>query len=387
MVYLKQIAILGSTGSIGTQALDVCRHLGYSVVAITANRDVDGIAAQAREFLPRYAVMYDKIAAARLREELAGTGITVLEGEEGLCQAASMPEAELVLNSLSGMVGLRPTLAALEAGKTVALANKETLVAGGRLITDTARRCGGRLIPVDSEHTAIFQCIQGEEQNKIKTILLTASGGPFFGKTRAETEHAEVAKALAHPKWNMGQKITVDSATLMNKGLEFIECIWNFGVRPEQIEVIVHPETIIHSAVEFEDGSVMAQLSDPDMKLSIQYALTYPHRCPSTVKHLSLTDVGKMTFYPPDLQEFPCLAMAIEAITQGGLRPCILNGANEEAVHAYLRGEISFGAIARTVRYALDHVDPGSDAYTLPEILAADQAARACARQYISTKE
>ena len=278
MVYLKQIAILGSTGSIGTQALDVCRHLGYSVVAITANRDVDGIAAQAREFLPRYAVMYDKIAAARLREELAGTGITVLEGEEGLCQAASMPEAELVLNSLSGMVGLRPTLAALEAGKTVALANKETLVAGGRLITDTARRCGGRLIPVDSEHTAIFQCIQGEEQNKIKTILLTASGGPFFGKTRAETEHAEVAKALAHPKWNMGQKITVDSATLMNKGLEFIECIWNFGVRPEQIEVIVHPETIIHSAVEFEDGSVMAQLSDPDMKLSIQYALTYPHR-------------------------------------------------------------------------------------------------------------
>ena len=384
---MKQIVILGSTGSIGTQALEVCRHLGYAVIGISANRDVDGVEAQAREFLPRYAVMYDKTAAARLRERLAGTGVTVLEGDEGLCTLAAMPEADLVLNSLSGMVGLRPTLTALEAGKTVALANKETLVAGGRLIVDTARRCGGTLIPVDSEHTAIFQCIQGEEQNKIKTILLTASGGPFFGMTREQTEHAEVAKALAHPRWHMGQKITVDSATLMNKGLEFIECIWNFGVRPDQVEVIVHPQSIVHSAVEFEDGSVMAQLSDPDMKLSIQYALTYPRRYPSTVKHLSLTDIGTLTFYPPDLEEFPCLAMAIEAITRGGLCPCVLNGANEVAVHAYLRGEISFGAIARTVRYALDHVPGGGENYTLDEILAADQEARAAAREYISTKE
>ena len=387
MVYLKQIAILGSTGSIGTQALDVCRHLGYSVVAITAHRDVDGIAAQAREFLPRYAVMYDKTAAAQLRQQLSDTGVTVLEGEEGLCQVAAMPEAELVLNSLSGMVGLRPPPGGSGGGQNGCPGQQGD--AGGRR---TAHHRYGPALrwPADPGGQRAYSHLpvhtrRGTKQNKNDPAH--SFGRPFFGKTRKETEHAEVAKALAHPKWNMGQKITVDSATLMNKGLEFIECIWNFGVRPEQIEVIVHPETIIHSAVEFEDGSVMAQLSDPDMKLSIQYALTYPRRYPSTVRHLSLTEVGRMTFYPPDLEEFPCLAMAIESITLGGLRPCILNGANEEAVHAYLRGEISFSAIARTVRYALDQVDPGNDAYTLPEILAADQAARAAARQYISTKE
>ena len=311
----------------------------------------------------------------------------VLSGIDGLCELAALPEADLVLNALSGMVGLRPTLAALTAGKTVALANKETLVAGGRLITETARAHGARLIPVDSEHTAIFQCLQGEEGNPIRSILLTASGGPFFGMSREETEHAEVARALAHPKWNMGRKISVDSATLMNKGLEFIECVWNFGVRPDQIEVVVHPETIVHSAVEFVDGSVIAQLSDPDMKLSIQYALTYPRRRPSTVRHLSLTEVGKLTFFPPDLTAFPCLAMAIEAVTAGGLCPCVLNGANEEAVHAYLRGEIPFGAIARTVRHALDTVPAAGEDYTLEEILEADRQARAAARAYLSRKE
>ena len=384
---MKQIVILGSTGSIGTQAVEVCRDLGYRILAVAAHSSVDQVEAQAREFLPRYAVMYDASAAAELSRRLADTDVKVLSGIDGLCELAALPEADLVLNALSGMVGLRPTLAALTAGKTVALANKETLVAGGRLITETARAHGARLIPVDSEHTAIFQCLQGEEGNPIRSILLTASGGPFFGMSREETEHAEVARALAHPKWNMGRKISVDSATLMNKGLEFIECVWNFGVRPDQIEVVVHPETIVHSAVEFVDGSVIAQLSDPDMKLSIQYALTYPRRKPSTVRHLSLTEVGKMTFFPPDLTAFPCLAMAIGAVTAGGLYPCVLNGANEEAVHAYLRGEIPFGAIARTVRHALDTVPAAGEDYTLEEILEADRQARAAARAYLSRKE
>ncbi len=378
---MKQIVILGSTGSIGTQAVEVCKNIGYRVIGLSAHRDVDALEQQARELLPRYAVLSDKTAAEKARERLADTGITVLSGEEGLMALAALPEAELVLNALSGMVGLRPTLAALERGKTVALANKETLVAGGPLITEAVRQHGGRIIPVDSEHTAIFQCIQGEEKNRIKKIILTASGGPFFGKTRTETEHAELAQTLNHPKWNMGRKITVDSATLMNKGLEFIECIWNFGVTPEQIEVVVHPETIIHSAVEFEDGSVMAQLSTPDMRLPIQYALTYPERLPCAVKPLSLTEVGRMTFFPPDLREFPCLAMSIEAITRGGLLPCILNAANEEAVHAYLRGEISFGEIARTVRAAMDGV-PSVGPVTLESVLAADAAAREFARNY-----
>ena len=384
---MKQIVILGSTGSIGTQAVEVCRDLGYRILAVAAHSSVDQVEAQAREFLPRYAVMYDASAAAELSRRLADTDVKVLSGIDGLCELAALPEADLVLNALSGMVGLRPTLAALTAGKTVALANKETLVAGGRLITEAARAHDARLIPVDSEHTAIFQCLQGEEGNPIRSILLTASGGPFFGMSREETEHAEVARALAHPKWNMGRKISVDSATLMNKGLEFIECVWNFGVRPDQIEVVVHPETIVHSAVEFVDGSVIAQLSDPDMKLSIQYALTYPRRRPSTVRHLSLTEVGKMTFFPPDLTAFPCLAMAIEAVTAGGLYPCVLNGANEEAVHAYLRGEIPFGAIARTVRHALDTVPAAGEDYTLEEILEADRQARAAARAYLSRKE
>ena len=384
---MKQIVILGSTGSIGTQAVEVCRDLEYRILAVAAHSSVDQVEAQAREFLPRYAVMYDVSAAAELSRRLADTAVKVLSGIDGLCELAALPEADLVLNALSGMVGLRPTLAALTAGKTVALANKETLVAGGRLITETARAHDARLIPVDSEHTAIFQCLQGEEGNPVRSILLTASGGPFFGMSREETEHAEVARALAHPKWNMGRKISVDSATLMNKGLEFIECVWNFGVRPDQIEVVVHPETIVHSAVEFVDGSVIAQLSDPDMKLSIQYALTYPRRRPSTVRHLSLTEVGKMTFFPPDLTAFPCLAMAIEAVTAGGLCPCVLNGANEEAVHAYLRGEIPFGAIARTVRHALDTVPAAGEDYTLEEILEADRQARAAARAYLSRKE
>lgn len=383
---MKQVIILGSTGSIGTQAVEVCKNIGYQVVGISAHRDVDTIVKQARELLPRYVVLSDPAAAAQAEQQLQGSGTAVLGGPEALCTLAGV-QADLLLNALSGMVGLRPTLAALKQGRAVALANKETLVAGGRLIVDAVQRHGGRIIPVDSEHTAIFQCIQGEEQNKIKKILLTASGGPFFGKSREETEQAALAQTLRHPKWSMGQKITVDSATLMNKGLELIECIWNFGVRPEQVEVIVHPETIIHSAVEFEDGSVMAQLSDPDMRLAIQYALTYPQRLPSTVKPLSLTALGSMTFYPPDLQAFPCLALAIRAITAGGLLPCILNAANEVAVHAYLKGEICFGDIARVVAAAMDALPAGGEEYTLEQVLAADAAARQFACNFISERQ
>ena len=380
---MKQIAILGSTGSIGTQALDVCRHLGYSVVAITANRDVDGIAAQAREFLPRYAVMYDKIAAARLREELAGTGITVLEGEEGLCQAASMPEAELVLNSLSGMVGLRPTLAALEAGKTVALANKESLVTGGHLVTQAVAKHGVKLLPVDSEHSAIFQCLQDKESAKSLTkILLTASGGPFFGMKTEELRGKTKADALKHPNWNMGAKITIDSATLMNKGLELIEAVWLFGLPPEKIQIVVQRQSIVHSAVQYSDNSIIAQLGVPDMRIPIQYALTYPARVPGVVPELDFTTLKLLTFDVADEETFRCLAACKKAIKKGGLGPCAANGANEEAVRLFLEDKIGFLDIGRLVEAVVDSDSFGGD-YTLADVYECDKMARAFVRAHL----
>ena len=383
---MKQVVLLGSTGSIGTQAEQVCLELGYRVLGISANRNAALAIQQVRRLSPRFAVFTDPETARTVQQAVQGSGTQVLCGMEELCRLAALPEADIVLNALSGMVGLRPTLEALRAGKTVALANKETLVAGGRLVVETARAHGGRLIPVDSEHTAIFQCIQGEEQNPIQKIILTASGGPFFGKTRQEMEEVTLEQTLRHPKWNMGRKISVDSATLMNKGLEFIECIWNFGVRPDQVEVVVHPETILHSAVEFADGSVMAQLSQPDMRLSIQYALTYPRREHSSVKPLSFTELGRMTFYPPDFDAFPCLGLAVQAITQGGLCPCILNAANEAAVQAYLDGRIRFGGIARLVQAALEQLSGTGAGDTLEQVLEADRAARQFAAQYITER-
>lgn len=375
----KTISILGSTGSIGTQSLAVCRNLGIRVHGLTAHKNCRLIEEQAREFLPRYVVITDKSAYSAVKTALADTPCQVLFGMEGLCALAVDPQNDLVLNSVMGMIGLRPTLAALEAGNQVALANKETLVAGGKLVTDLAKEKGLPILPVDSEHSAIFQCLQGSGGNPIQSILLTASGGPFFGKTRAELERVTVKEALNHPNWSMGAKITVDSATLMNKGLEFIEAIRLFDVSPDAIQVVVHRESILHSAVEFADGSVIGQMGVPDMRIPIQYALTYPRRVESGVARLSLSKIGKLTFFEPDYETFACLPAAIEAVKRDGLAPAILNGANEEAVALFLAGNIPFLRIGELVREALERV-PSKDDFTLEDVLEADRAAKDCVK-------
>ena len=378
----KQIAILGSTGSIGTQALQVIEEHPdlYEAYALTANNRVELLIAQARKFQPEVVVIANEEKYAQLKEALSDLPIKVYAGIDAVCQIVEAGPVDMVLTAMVGYAGLKPTINAIRAKKAIALANKETLVVG-ELINQLAQQYRTPILPVDSEHSAVFQCLAGEVGNPIEKVILTASGGPFRTCTLEQLKSVTKTQALKHPNWEMGAKITIDSASMMNKGFEVIEAKWLFGVQPSQIEVVVHPETIIHSAVEFEDGSVMAQLSTPDMRLPIQYALTYPERLPCAVKPLSLTEVGRMTFFPPDLREFPCLAMSIEAITRGGLLPCILNAANEEAVHAYLRGEISFGEIARTVRAAMDGV-PSVGPVTLESVLAADAAAREFARNY-----
>ena len=377
---MKQIVILGSTGSIGTQAVEVCRDLGYRILAVAAHRSVDQVEAQAREFLPRYAVMYDASAAAELSRRLADTDVKVLSGIDGLCELAALPEADLVLNALSGMVGLRPTLAALTAGKTVALANKETLVAGGRLITETARAHGARLIPVDSEHTAIFQCLQGEEGNPIRSILLTASGGPFFGMSREETEHAEVARALAHPKWNMGRKISVDSATLMNKGIECIEAMQLFGLPAEKVGALVHPKSQIHGVVEFIDGTAKLLLSQADMRLPAAAAIAWPRRLPLEAKGFAPVEPSAwdLNFSEIDEKRFPCFALAREAGRMGGAYPALLVGADESAVEHFLNGEISYPGIARLISSVLEEYRGGAPS-SLDEAVALVDAGRRAA--------
>lgn len=377
----QTISVLGSTGSIGTQALEVAKKIGNQVYALSAHTNIELLEKQAREFLPRYVVITEENAYRTAKIALGDTDIKVLYGMEGLCEIASDTANHMILNALVGMVGLQPTLCALEAGIAVALANKETLVAGGQLVMDTAHKNAVPILPVDSEHSAIFQCLQGNMHNKIDKILLTASGGPFFGKTKKELETVTVKDALAHPNWSMGAKITVDSATLMNKGLEFIEAIWLFDVTPAQIEVIVHRESVIHSAVQYADGSVLAQLGMPDMKIPIQYALTYPNRLDCDVKRLSLTDYGKLTFQKPDPDTFSCLPLAIEAIGQGGLAPCILNGANEAAVALFLEGRIRFLQIAELIAETVQHIK-AKDSYSLQDVLEADKAAR----QYVFGK-
>lgn len=377
----QTISVLGSTGSIGTQALEVAKKIGNQVYALSAHTNIELLEKQAREFLPRYVVITEENAYRTAKIALGDTDIKVLYGMEGLCEIASDTANHMILNALVGMVGLQPTLCALEAGIAVALANKETLVAGGQLVMDTAHKNAVPILPVDSEHSAIFQCLQGNMHNKIDKILLTASGGPFFGKTKKELETVTVKDALAHPNWSMGAKITVDSATLMNKGLEFIEAIWLFDVTPAQIEVIVHRESVIHSAVQYADGSVLAQLGVPDMKIPIQYALTYPNRLDCDVKRLSLTDYGKLTFQKPDPDTFSCLPLAIEAIGQGGLAPCILNGANEAAVALFLEGRIRFLQIAELIAETVQHIK-AKDSYSLQDVLEADKAAR----QYVFGK-
>ena len=372
----KNLCILGSTGSIGTQTLDVVRKLGIKVSALTAATDVDTIEAQIREFKPELAVMYDENAAKDLRSRIADTATKVKSGMEGLMEAAVIENADTVLNSVVGMVGLKPTLAAINAGKNIALANKETLVTGGKLVMDAVAKNNVNMYPVDSEHSAIFQCLQGmNDKRELKKIILTASGGPFFGKTSEELRNVTVEQALNHPNWSMGRKITIDSATMMNKGLEVIEAKWLFDVDVDSIEVVVHRESIIHSMVEFTDNSVIAQLGAADMRIPIQYAITYPCRLPSPVRELSLTDIGSLTFAKPDFDTFVCLSQCIRAIKQGELAPVAANGANEAAVELFLSRKIGFVQIGELVRGAVDSVSRNTIT-SVSDILDADKAAR-----------
>ena len=373
---MKGIALLGSTGSIGTQSLDVCRMHGYRVVCLTANRRVDLMETQIREFRPDLVSMMDPVAADDLRTRVADTGTKVLSGMDGLIECATYSGADTVLNAVVGMVGLQPTLAAIQAKKTLALANKETLVAGGHLVTNTAKAYGVDILPVDSEHSAIFQCLQGSpEKGAVKKLILTASGGPFFGKTLAELENVTAADALKHPNWDMGAKITIDSSTMMNKGLEFIEAKWLFDMPIDAIDIVVHRESVVHSAIAYQDNSVIAQLGVPDMRIPIQYALTYPRRLPSPVQELSLVDYGKLTFYAPDYDTFRCINVCKDAIAAGGLRPAAANGANEESVRLFLNGKIKFTDIAVLNRAAMEACPQVAD-YTLDDVLQADRAAR-----------
>ena len=378
----KRITILGSTGSIGTQALQVVRRLGYRVEAISANTSIDLAEQQARAFSPRYAVMMDPQAAADLKIRLADTNTQVLCGMEGLCRIAALPENDLVLNSVVGMIGLRPTLAAIEAGNELALANKETLVAGGQLVMEAARRKKVRILPVDSEHSAIFQCLQGNpKKDALHKIILTASGGPFFGKKREELEQVTVKQALRHPNWVMGAKLTIDSSTLMNKGLEVIEASWLFQKSVDAIEVVIHRESVIHSMVEYADGSCIAQLGVPDMQIPIQYAMTYPNRVPSGVKPLSLADYGQLTFYRPDLETFSCLRVCMDALRMGGLYPCAATAANEEAVALFREEKIRFLQIGELVEKAAFAQHMPLE-YTLEDVFWAEREARRFVREH-----
>lgn len=371
---MKRLIILGSTGSIGVQALEVAERNGYKVTALAAGKNTELLEKQARKFKPDIVAVSEKQAAQDLKTRLADTDIKVLSGEDGVCAAAQY-EGDIVLNAIVGIAGLRPTLAAITAQKTIALANKETLVAGGEIVNRRLKETGVKLLPVDSEHSAIFQSLQGAPHGSLKKILLTASGGPFYGKTRKELESVTVKDALNHPNWSMGAKITVDSATLMNKGLEVIEAVRLFDVSPDDIEVLVHRQSIVHSGVELSDGAVIAQLGTPDMRLPIQYALTYPKRADFAFEHLSLTDIGTLTFSKPDMDTFRCLPICIEAVKQGGLAPAAVNGANEEAVALFLSGKIKFLQIAEMAEKALNSVNNKKE-YTIEDVFAADQAAR-----------
>ena len=372
----KNISLLGSTGSIGTQSLDVCRMHGYNVKCLTASSRVDVIEQQIREFKPELVCMMNENAAKELKTCVADTSVKVVSGMEGLIECAVYDGADTVLNSVVGMVGLEPTLAAIRVKKTIALANKETLVAGGHLVTRLAEENGVSILPVDSEHSAIFQALQGSPSKQaVKKIILTASGGPFFGKKLSELENVTAADALKHPNWDMGAKITIDSATMMNKGLEFIEAKWLFDMPNEDIEIVVHRESVIHSAIVYQDNSMIAQLGVPDMRIPIQYALTYPERKPSPVKELSLADYGKLTFFEPDYDTFKCINVCKEAIELGGLHPAAANGANEESVKLFLNGKIKFTDIAYLNYEAMKNAPEKQD-FTLDDVLAADKAAR-----------
>ncbi len=372
----RKISILGSTGSIGRQSLDVIETLGMTAAALAAGSNVKEMEAQARKFKPDLAALADEKAAADLRVRLADTNVRVLSGLEGVLEAAAFPAADTVIAAMVGMAGLRPTLAAVREGKRVCLANKETLVCAGPLVLEEARDYGAKILPVDSEHSALFQCLEANrDRGEVKRLILTCSGGPFYGKTAAELQNVTREDALKHPSWSMGAKITVDSATLMNKGLEVIEAMHLYQMPPEKISVLIHRESIIHSLVEYCDNAVLAQLGVPDMRLPIQYALTWPRRVPGPARELDLWHCGGMTFGEPDLGTFRCLALALEAAKTGGTAGAILSGANEEAVAQFLAGKIKFLEIAGRVERALSTV-PAVREPSIQDILDADAAAR-----------
>ena len=372
---IKNISVLGSTGSIGTQTLDVARNLGLQVNALSAHSSIELLEEQIREFKPRLAVVFEEAKAKELRLSIADTSTKVLSGMDGLLELAG-DDSDLMVNAIVGMVGLAPTLEAINSGKDIAFANKETLVAGGELVMNAVKEHNVKLLPVDSEHSAIFQCLQAAPPSKeIKKILLTASGGPFFGKTADQLKDVTVEQALAHPNWSMGAKITIDSATMMNKGLEIIEAAWLFDTDPDDIEVVVHRESIIHSMIEFKDNSVLAQLGMPDMRIPIQYAITYPERYPSPVAELDWTKLSRMTFYSADDTTFKCLAACKKAMKKGGLYPAVANGANEVANRLFRDRKISFLDIGELVTLAVDNIDVSSAA-CLDDVLRADKAAR-----------
>ncbi len=372
---VKKISILGCTGSIGRQTAAVAEYTGIPVAALTANRQIDRLEEQARKFQPELVAVYDEQAARLLKITLKDTGIRVAGGMEGLIEAATLPSADCVVTAVSGAVGLKPTLAAIEEKKRIALANKETLVCAGELVMKRAAETGAEIVPVDSEHSAIFQCLTGRDPGELKKILLTCSGGPFRGRKRAELENITPAEAVRHPRWNMGAKISVDSATLMNKGLEFIEAMRLFAVTPDDIEVVVHPQSVIHSMVELVDGTVIAQMGVPDMGLPIQLALTWPQRLPSMFSRLDFRTLQDLTFEAPDLEEFPCLSLAMDCARRGGTAGCVMSAANEEAVHLFLKEKIGFNRIYDLAAAAVDEL-ADDDAGSLDVILCADQAAR-----------
>ncbi|MBR3953614.1 MAG: 1-deoxy-D-xylulose-5-phosphate reductoisomerase [Oscillospiraceae bacterium] len=378
---MKRLSVLGSTGSIGTQTLDVCRRLGFEVTALAAGSNIELLEKQAREFRPKLVAVYDEEAAKRLSIALSDTDITVLSGEEGVLEAASA-DCDTVLNAVTGIAGLRPTIAAIEAGNDVALANKETLVAGGKRVMDYAAEKGVKILPVDSEHSAIFQCLQAKgDYSRIKKLILTASGGPFFGRKAEELINVTPEDALNHPTWNMGRKVTIDSATMANKGLEVIEAAHLFGVSADNIEVVIHRESIVHSLVEFTDNSVLAQLGVPDMRTPIQYALTVPERCESAVQSLDLAKVCTLHFYPQDNEAFPSTNIARYALSLGKTATAAFNAADEIAVAAFLEGKIGFTDIPKIIEKTVEMSLPGGT--TFEEVFETDKEARKFASSLI----
>lgn len=373
---MKNITVLGSTGSIGVQSLDVIRAQNYKVTSLAAHSNYKLMEEQIREFAPKAAALLDESAAKQLRLSVADTGTKILSGIEGVCECAALEETDIVINSIVGLAGLRPTLSALKSGKTLALANKESLVAGGHLVMNLAKEKNLKILPIDSEHSAIFQCLEGRPPNNaLKRLILTASGGPFFGKSLDELRKVSLEDALRHPNWSMGAKITIDSATMMNKGLELIEAVWLFSVPAGDIDIVVHRESIIHSIVEYNDNSVLAQLGLPDMRIPIQYALTYPNRYPSTSGRLNLAEISSLTFFEPDYQVFDCLNICREAIEKGGLYPAAINGANEQANLLFRMGRLDFLQIQELVRGVLEIV-PQNENYSLADVENIDMAAR-----------